>query len=33
MEEYMAEHPSAISEPNFHEILLEEIKDMFYITQ
>ena len=31
MEEYMAEHPSAISEPNFHEILLEEIKDMFYI--
>jgi hypothetical protein len=21
MEEYMAEHPSAISEPNFHEIL------------
>jgi putative phage-type endonuclease len=31
MEEYMAENPSAISEPNFHEILLEEIKDMFYI--
>ena len=31
MEEYMAEHPTVISEPNFHEILLEEIKDMFYI--
>lgn len=31
MEEYMTEHPSVISEPNFHEILLEEIKEMFYI--
>ena len=31
MEEYMSEHPTAISEPNFHEILLEEIKEMFYI--
>lgn len=31
MEEYMVGHPSAISEPNFQEILLEEIKDMFYI--
>jgi len=31
MEEYMTENPTAISEPNFHEILLEEIKDMFYI--
>ncbi len=31
MEEYMAEHPTAISEPNFNEILLEEIKEMFYV--
>ena len=31
MEDYMAEQPSAISEPNFNEILLEEVKDMFYI--
>ncbi len=31
MEEYMAEHPSAISEPDFHETLLEEIKEMFYV--
>ncbi|MFN9956694.1 MAG: hypothetical protein ACK55I_26635, partial [bacterium] len=31
MEEYMTEHPTAISDPNFHEILLEEIKEMFYI--
>jgi putative phage-type endonuclease len=31
MEEYMAEHPTAISEPDFHEILLEEIKEMFYV--
>jgi putative phage-type endonuclease len=31
MEEFMEENPTAISEPNFHEILLEEIKDMFYI--
>ena len=31
MEEYMAEHPTAISDPNFHEILLEEIKELFYV--
>ena len=31
MEEYMTENPTAISEPNFHELLLEEIKDMFYV--
>jgi putative phage-type endonuclease len=31
IEEYMAEHPTAISEPNFHELLLEEIKEMFYV--
>jgi putative phage-type endonuclease len=31
MEEYMADHPTAISEPNFHELLLEEIKEMFYV--
>jgi putative phage-type endonuclease len=31
MDEYMEHHPHAISEPNFHEILLEEIKDIFYI--
>jgi putative phage-type endonuclease len=31
MEEYMAENPTAISDPNFQEILLEEIKDIFYI--
>jgi putative phage-type endonuclease len=31
MEEYMADHPTAISEPNFHETLLEELKDIFYI--
>jgi putative phage-type endonuclease len=31
MEEYMSENPAAISEPNFHDILLEEIKEMFYI--
>ena len=31
MEEYMTENPTAISEPNFHDILLEEIKEMFYI--
>ncbi len=31
MEEYMNEHPSIISDPNFHDILLEEIKEMFYI--
>jgi putative phage-type endonuclease len=31
MEEYMEQHPNAISEPDFHEILLEEIKEMFYV--
>jgi len=31
MEEYMFENPTAISEPNFHDILLEEIKEMFYV--
>jgi len=31
MEEYMFENPTAITEPNFHDILLEEIKDIFYI--
>ena len=31
MEEFMSENPTAISEPNFHEILLEEIKEMFYV--
>ena len=31
MDEYMEQYPHCISEPNFHEILLEEIKDIFYI--
>ena len=31
MEEFMTENPTAISEPNFHDILLEEIKEIFYI--
>jgi len=31
MEEFMNENPTAISEPNFHENLLEEIKEIFYI--
>jgi putative phage-type endonuclease len=31
MEEYVIDNPSAISEPDFHEDLLEEIKDIFYI--
>jgi putative phage-type endonuclease len=31
MEEYIDEHPTAISEPNFHNTLLEEIKEMFYV--
>lgn len=31
MEEYMDENPTAISEPDFHENLLEEIKEMFYV--
>ena len=31
MEEFMNDNPTAISDPNFHDILLEEIKEMFYI--
>jgi len=31
MEEFMNENPTAISEPNFHDILLEEIKEIFYV--
>jgi putative phage-type endonuclease len=31
MEEYMNENPTAITEPDFHETLLEEIKEIFYI--
>jgi putative phage-type endonuclease len=31
MEEYMENNPHAISDPDFHEILLEEIKEIFYI--
>jgi len=31
MDEYMEQNPNAISEPNFYDILLEEIKDIFYI--
>ena len=30
MDEYMEENPNAISDPNFHETLLEDIKDIFY---
>jgi putative phage-type endonuclease len=31
MEEFMSENPTVISEPNFQDILLEEIKEMFYV--
>jgi putative phage-type endonuclease len=31
MEEFMSENPTIISEPDFHDILLEEIKEMFYV--
>jgi putative phage-type endonuclease len=31
MEHFMEDNPTAISEPDFHEIILEEIKDIFYI--
>ena len=31
MEEYIQENPTVMSEPNFDEILLEEIKEIFYI--
>ena len=31
MEEYMNENPTIISEPDFEEILLDELKDFFYL--
>ena len=31
MDEFIMDNPQIISEPDFHEILLEEIKDIFYI--
>jgi len=31
MDDYMEQNPTAISEPNFHYILLEDIKEIFYI--
>ena len=31
MDEYLELYPHTISEPNFREVLLEEIKDIFYI--
>lgn len=31
MDEYMSQNPAAISETNFHDILLEDIKDIFYV--
>jgi putative phage-type endonuclease len=31
MEEYINENPTAITEPDFHETFLEEIKEIFYI--
>jgi putative phage-type endonuclease len=31
MEEYTIDNPTAITEPDFHDTLLEEIKDVFYI--
>ena len=31
MDDYIEQYPHAISEPNFHEILLEDIKDIFYV--
>ena len=31
MEEFMNDNPTIISEQNFHEILLEEVKEMFYV--
>jgi putative phage-type endonuclease len=30
MENFMEDNPTAISDPDFHEIILEEIKDIFY---
>ena len=29
MEDYLNENPTAVSEPDFHETMLEEIKDIF----
>ena len=31
MDDYMEQHPTAISQPNFHDILLEDIKEIFYV--
>ena len=31
MDEFICLNPHIISEPDFHDILLEEIKDIFYI--
>ena len=31
MDNYMEQHPTAISQPNFHDILLEDIKEIFYV--
>ena len=31
MEEYMNENPTAITEPDFEEIMLEDLKELFYI--
>lgn len=31
MEEYMTDNPNCISDPNFHDNLLDEIKDIFFI--
>jgi len=31
MDEYISEHPNAISDPDFYETLLEEVKYMFYV--
>jgi len=31
MDEYMEHNPHVISEPNFNEIILEDIKDIFYV--
>jgi putative phage-type endonuclease len=31
MEEFMSENPTLISEPDFHDILFEEIKELFYV--
>lgn len=31
MDDYMNQYPTTISEPNFHDILLEDIKEIFYV--